>query len=89
MTKTLSAIPRERIDDFCRRWKISTMSMPQARDEEQDLGVFVRFDADAEWNLTDRLRMQRELQQLSGRGVQLLHRPAMRGGYRLSVIYDA
>ena len=85
----LTTIPRERIDDFCRRWKIATMSMSRTNHEEHDIGVFVRFDADAEWNLTDRLRMQRELQQLSGRGVRLLHRPAMRGGYSLNVIYNA
>ena len=83
------AIPRERIDDFCRRWKIATMSMSRANHEENDLGVFVRFDADAEWNLTDRIAMQRELQQISGRGVQLLQRPSAKSGYTLSVLYDA
>jgi predicted nucleotidyltransferase len=84
------SIPRERIDDFCRRWKIATLSMPRAnRQEENESGIFVRFDPEADWNLTDRLRMQRELQQLSGRGVQVMHRPATRGGNALSVIYDA
>jgi predicted nucleotidyltransferase len=87
MTRALS-LPRERIDEFCRRWKIATMSMSRTTHDEQDIGVFVRFDAEADWNLTDRLRMQRELQQLSGKGVQLMRRPA-RGGYALNVIYDA
>lgn len=94
MTKAMNlplSLPREHIDAFCRRWRIATMSMSRNKHpEETDLGVFVRFDPEADWNLTDRLRMQRELQQLSGHGVQLLKHLATRSSrYTRNVVYDA
>jgi predicted nucleotidyltransferase len=92
MNKALS-IPRERMDDFCRRWKVSAISTSRPANPYQndsELGVFIRFDPEADWSLTDRLKMQREFQQLSGRGVQLLSRlPASRSRVAMNVLYDA
>jgi predicted nucleotidyltransferase len=87
--RTIS-VPKEHIEDFCRRWKVSELSVDRSHDTERldDLGLFVRFDPEAEWNLGDRIRMQRELQSLSGRSVQLHpRRHAARQG--MSVLYDA
>jgi predicted nucleotidyltransferase len=83
-------VPKEHIEDFCRRWKIAELTVDRSYDVERldDLGLFVRFNPEADWNLGDRIRMQRELQSISGRPVQLHPRKyATRQG--MSVLYDA
>ena len=88
-------IPKDRIEEFCRRWKVAELS---ARDDqehayESELGLFVRFDPVAEWNLTDRIAMQQELQVLSGRSIRLRNRQraTVRHGRTnaMQLLYDA
>jgi len=89
MMRTIT-VPKENIEDFCQRWKVAELSVDRSYDVERldDLGLFVRFHPEAEWNLGDRIRMQRELQSLSGRAVHIHpHRLASKRG--MSVLYDA
>jgi predicted nucleotidyltransferase len=87
---TMRAYTIPQVEEFCRRWKIAKLATTPTKQEESDLGVFVRFEIDADWNLTDRLQMERELQQLAGRPVRLAQHPTQpRNSYSLSVIYNA
>ncbi|HWF44591.1 MAG TPA: hypothetical protein VG537_08110 [Candidatus Kapabacteria bacterium] len=80
-------IPKDQIEEFCHRWKVAELSAPlafiSANSQEHmnengtanaDLGLFVKFDPIAEWNLLDRIVMQKELEAISGRSVTLKSR---------------
>ena len=74
MTRT-STIPKEHVDEFCRRWKVTTMTADRLQAKPQnDLNLSLKFDPQAEWNLMDRIKMQDELQTLSGRDVHIQNR---------------
>jgi predicted nucleotidyltransferase len=83
------------MDEFCRRWKVAELAVQGAkrRSEDSELGLYVRFDPEAQWSLTDRIRMERELQSLSGKSVSLLsrHGDNVRRGRAngMRLIYDA
>jgi hypothetical protein len=74
-----STLPRAEIEAFCRRWKITELALfgSALRDDfgpESDLDLLVTFADDARWTLFHLGRMQRELQDLLGRPVDLLTR---------------
>ena len=74
--------PRDRIEEFCRRWKIAELSLfgSALREDfrpESDIDLLVRFAPDADWSLLDRARMERELVELLGREVDLVSRTAV------------
>jgi len=76
------AIDRERIADFCRRWKIVEFSLfgSVLRDDfrpDSDIDVLVSFASDAEWSLFDHVAMEDELSAMIGRKVDLLSRRAI------------
>jgi predicted nucleotidyltransferase len=76
------AIDRERLGDFCRRWKITELSLFGSilRDDfrpDSDVDVLVSFADDARWTLLDHARMTEELRLLFGRPVDLLTRRAV------------
>jgi hypothetical protein len=76
------AIDRERIADFCRRWKIVEFSLfgSVLRDDfrpDSDIDVLVSFASDAEWSLFDHVAMEDELTAMIGRKVDLLSRRAI------------
>jgi predicted nucleotidyltransferase len=67
------------VAEFCRRWKIVELSLfgSALRDDfrsDSDIDLLVRFAADAEWSLLDQARMERELEDLLGRKVDLVSR---------------
>lgn len=76
--------PRMNITDdqlaaFCRRWKIAKAWLfgSVLRDDfrpTSDLDVMIEFSQDASWTLFDLSQMKFELQDLTGRGVDLLTR---------------
>jgi hypothetical protein len=75
-------IDRERIADFCRRWKITEFALfgSVLRDDfrpESDVDVLVSFAPDADWGLFDIVDMQEELKQIFGREVDLVERKAV------------
>lgn len=76
------ALDRNRIEDFCRRWKISELSLfgSVLRDDfrsDSDVDVLVSFERDARWSLFDFMDMEEELAELIGRRIDLVSRAAI------------
>jgi predicted nucleotidyltransferase len=72
-------VPKDRIADFCRRWKITEFALfgSVLRDDFQpdsDVDVLVNFAEDARWSLFDLVSMQEELSVIFGRKVDLVSR---------------
>jgi len=77
--KWLSTIPRDRTEDFCRRWKIRELAFfgSVLRDDfhgDSDVDVLVTFVSEASWSLLDHVEMQDELAAILGRPVDLVSR---------------
>src|SRR4051794_4135229 len=75
---------KEKLRDFCHRWKVTEFSLfgSVVRDDfgpESDVDVLVTFAADARWTLFDMSDMSEELRSLFGRDVDLLTRRAVEG----------
>ncbi|HEX2091840.1 MAG TPA: nucleotidyltransferase domain-containing protein [Longimicrobiaceae bacterium] len=72
-------IPRERIAEFCRRWKVREFSLfgSVLRDDfrpDSDIDVLVTFEDGVRPGLSDWLDMEDELRELFGRDVDLVKR---------------
>lgn len=75
-------IPKEWLDDFCRRWKIGELRVfgSALREDflpDSDLDLLVSFAADADWSLLDHVRMEEELSGVLRRKVDLVSRRAV------------
>ena len=75
-------ISKERIADFCRKWKIAELSLfgSVLRDDfrpDSDIDLLVTFSRDAEWSLVDHMAMEEELSAIFGRKVDLINRKAI------------
>jgi len=73
------AIPEEPLSEYCRRWKIAELALfgSVLRDDfrpDSDVDVLVRFHPEARHTLFDMVRMQKELEQMLGRNVDLVSR---------------
>ena len=73
------AIPKQRIEEFCRRWKISEFSLfgSVLRDDfrsDSDIDVLVTFSPDAHWRYYHILDMKDELKEIFGREVDLVEK---------------
>ena len=84
-------VPREKIDDFCGRWKVTEFSFfgSVLRDDfgpESDVDVLVTFEPDAPWSLFDLVAMQDELRDLFGREVDLVEKEGLRNPFRRHAI---
>jgi hypothetical protein len=94
-------IPKEKIEDFCRRWKIKEMAIfgSALRDDfgpESDIDLLVTFSEEARWSLFDWLEMIEELKKITGRDIDLVDRESIRNPFRrrsilarMEVIYGA
>ena len=76
------SIPRDKLEAFCRRWKIVELSLfgSVLREDfgaESDVDVLVAFAPEAGWSLLDEVRMEDELASLLGRKVDLVSRWAV------------
>lgn len=72
-------VPKGKISNFCRRWKISEFALfgsvlGENFRPESDIDVLVTFAPDAGWSLLDHVEMQDELKSLFGRTVDLISR---------------
>ncbi len=72
----------EQIASFCNNWQIVQFDLfgSVLRDDfrpDSDVDVLVTFAPDAKWSLFDLVHMQDELEQLFGRHVDLVERPAI------------
>jgi predicted nucleotidyltransferase len=76
------SIPRKKVGEFCRRWKISEMSLfgsvlRQDFKPDSDIDLLVTFEAKAKISLFDLVHMQDELKEIFGREVDLVERRAI------------
>jgi predicted nucleotidyltransferase len=73
-------ISTDRLAEFCRRWRISELSVfgSVLRDDfraDSDVDVLIAFDDDADWDYLDWPRMEEELRPiLGGHSVDLVER---------------
>lgn len=79
MTQSRIPIPREKVIEFCQKWKITVFALfgSVLRDDfrpDSDVDVLVSFAPDASWTLLDHVEMQDELQAIFGRKVDLVSR---------------
>ena len=79
MPRVMLDVPRERIVDFCKRWKITEFAIFGSATRadfhpDSDIDVLVAFSPDASWSLFDHVEMQDELAAVFGRHVDLVSR---------------
>jgi len=73
---------KKELVESCRRWKVTRLSLfgsalrPDFR-PDSDVGVLVSFSDDARYTLLDLARMERELEQIFGRKVDLVESSAI------------
>ncbi len=73
-------IDKDKLRDFCRRWKITEFALfgsvvrPEEFGPDSDVDVLVTFSEDAPWSLLHMVDMKGELEALFGREVDLLTR---------------
>ena len=70
-------VPKERIAEFCRKWKITELALfgSVLREDfrpDSDVDVLVTFSSDADWGFEHLLDMKEELQAILGRSVDLV-----------------
>jgi len=87
----VTVIPREPIEAFCRRWKVTEFSLfgSALRGDfgpQSDVDVLVRFDKDAGWSLFDLVDMQDELKAIFGREVHLVEVEGLHNPFRRAEI---
>ena len=80
-------IDRERIDAFCRKWRVKELSIfgSALRDDfgpDSDIDVLVAHDEDAAWDVWDHMHAEEELKELLGRNVDLVSKTAVRNPFR-------
>jgi uncharacterized protein len=88
------AVSDDRIADFCRRWKITEMSVfgSVVRKDfrpDSDIDVLVSFEVGAGWSLVDLVTVQDELAAVLGRPVDLIEEAALRNPYRRAAILES
>jgi predicted nucleotidyltransferase len=91
------SIPRDKISDFCRQWKITEFAVfgSALRDDfepDSDIDVMVTFAPDAAWTLLDHVDMQDQLKEILGRSVDLVSRRGVehsRNQFRRQAIIDS
>jgi predicted nucleotidyltransferase len=81
-TKPRVSIPRKKLTEFCRRWKISELAFfgSVLRDDfhpSSDIDLLVSFNPRAKISLFDLVHMQTELKEIFGREVDLVERRAI------------
>src|SRR4030043_898074 len=77
MGKAHIEMPKEKIAEFCRKWKIREFALfgSVLRDDfrpDSDIDVLVTFDESAHHSLFDLVDMQDELKEIFGREVDLV-----------------
>jgi predicted nucleotidyltransferase len=80
-------IDPDKIDAFCRKWKIAEFALFGSVLREDfrpasDVDILVSFQPDADWSLYDWVDMIEELKQLFGRNVDLLEKTGLRNPFR-------
>lgn len=80
--RLLANLPKERIEAFCKKWKIVELSLfgsvlrPDFR-PDSDIDFLFSFAPDARWSLLDLFEMEEELSAIVGRKVDFISRSAV------------
>jgi predicted nucleotidyltransferase len=87
MVKARIEIPIDKIEEFCRKWKIEEFSLfgSVLRDDfrpDSDVDVLVTFADDAHWSLYEWVDMIEELKAIFGREVDLVSKKGLRNPFR-------
>lgn len=85
------AIDQQKIETFCRRWKIAEFSIfgSVLREDfgpESDVDVLISFEPDIPWSLFDWMDMIEELQGILGREVDMVEKSGLRNPFRRQAI---
>ncbi|HVP04507.1 MAG TPA: nucleotidyltransferase domain-containing protein [Dehalococcoidia bacterium] len=69
-------LSEEALAVFCRKWKIVRLelfgsALREDFGDESDIDLMVTFEPDASWRFEDELAMQKELERLLGRNVDM------------------
>jgi predicted nucleotidyltransferase len=80
-------IPKAKIEDFCRRWKIAEFSffgsiLREDFSPKSDVDVLISFEPDIPWSLFDWVDMIEELREILGREVDLVEQSGLRNPFR-------
>ena len=91
MNKAKIKLPKKRIADFCRRWKVREFSLfgsvvGEHFGPDSDVDVLVSFAPEAGWSLFDLIAMQDELKGIFGREVDLVEREGLVNPFRRQAI---
>jgi hypothetical protein len=81
----------ETIVEFCQRWKITEFALfgSVLRDDfrpDSDIDVLITFAPDDGWSLFDLMNLQRELESMVGRRVDLLEKRDLKNPFRRAKI---
>lgn len=84
-------LPRKKIAEFCKRWRITEFSLfgSVLREDfrpDSDIDVLVSIDPGAHIGLLELAQMQIELEKMFKRPVDLVEKDALRNPYRRSEI---
>jgi len=84
-------VPAEKIEAFCRKWKVVEMALfgSVLREEfrpDSDVDVLVTFAPDDGWSLWDLIDMRDELREMFGREVDLVEKKNLVNPFRRHAI---
>jgi hypothetical protein len=87
MSKPKINIPKDKIEDFCRRWKIKEFALfgSVLRDDfrpDSDIDALVSFEPDGGITFDNRVEMLDELAEIFGREVDMVEKDAIRNPFR-------
>ena len=76
------SIPRKELTAFCKRWKVTELSLfgSAVRNDfspDSDIDVLISFSSQSEWGLFDHIQMKQELKTIFGRDVDLITQKAL------------
>ena len=80
-------LPRDKIEEFCKRWRITEFSVfgSVLRDDfspDSDIDVLVTIDPNAQIGLFELIDMKIELEKMFKRPVDLVEKEGLRNPYR-------
>lgn len=86
MSKIRIRVPRKKIAEFCKRWKVVEFSLfgsilREDFNPDSDVDVLVTFTPDAQVSLFDMVQMQLELKAIFARDVDLVEKASLYNPY--------
>ena len=87
MSTILDDLPTEKIEAFCRKWKIAEFALfgsvlSEEFGPDSDVDVLITLQQDAPWSLFEWVDMIDELKEIFGRDVDLVEKTAIRNPFR-------